>query len=128
MHKAHNVVCLKDLCELASLFLSHFLFSALEVGMVFILVAIRKKHVEQDGISGYRQRETKVVPSSFAYFAVLRADLNVRVASTSASPGNPALLRCETSRAAREYVDVKERTMDGVKVGAAAGHRGKTET
>ena len=60
---------------------------------------------------------------------MLRADLNVHVASTSASPGNPALLRCETSRAAREYVEVKEWTMDGVKVAPrTAGHRGKTET
>ena len=57
---------------------------------------------------------------------MLRADLNVHVASTSASPGNPALLRCETSRAAREYVEVKEWTVDGVKVGTTAGHRGKT--
>ena len=62
--------------------------------------------------------------------SVLRADLNVRVASTSTSPGNPALLRCEVSRAAREYVEVKEWTMDGAKVTlhdfGIFGHRGKT--
>ena len=66
--------------------------------------------------------------SPILVFAVLRADLNVHVASTSSSPGNPALLRCETSRAAREYVEVKEWTMDGVKIETAVGHRGKSWT
>ena len=61
---------------------------------------------------------------------MLRADLNVHVASTSTSPGNPALLRCEVSKAAREYVRVKEWTRDGAKVTLhdfrPVGHRGKT--
>ena len=60
----------------------------------------------------------------------MRADLNVHVESSSTSPGNPALLRCEVSRMAREYVAVKEWTVDGVKVTphdfGTFGHRGKT--
>jgi hypothetical protein len=52
------------------------------------------------------------------FYSVLRANLNVHVVSTSVSPGNPALLRCQVNRMAREYTEIKEWSRDGVKIAA----------